>query len=202
MIMRSGRRANPKPSFTFLRTFLQNPVGIGAIAPSSRSLAREMVRGLEVKSGETVLEFGPGTGSFTSQIQRIIPDPSAYLGIECEPAFVRLLSRRFPDLGFVAAPAENAKTICEQSGLDPIRAIISGLPYNGVKSSVHDLIMESIESLMTPGCIFRTFQYIHTYWLPQAVRFRRKMSRIYGRQCRSRAVLGNVPPAFVLTWTR
>ncbi|MFH1038159.1 MAG: hypothetical protein V1789_05760 [PVC group bacterium] len=202
MTMYSSSLTYPKPRLTFLRTFLQNPVGIGSITPSSRSLAREMVRGLELKSGETVLEFGPGTGSFTSQIQRIIPDPSAYLGIECEPAFVRLLSRRFPDLDFVAAPAENVKTIYEQSGLEPIRAIISGLPSTGVKSSVHDLILESIESLMTPGCIFRTFQYVHTYWLPSAVRFRKKMSRIYGRHYRSRAVLRNVPPAFVLTWTR
>ncbi len=200
--MYPSSRTYPKPSLTFLKTFLQNPIGIGSITPSSSSLAREMIRGLDLKSGETVLEFGPGTGSFTSQIHRIIPDPKDYLGIECEPAFVRLLNRRFPDLDFVAAAAENVKEIYEEARLNPIKVIISSLPVTGVKSSIHDLIIESIDPLMPPGGIFRTFQYVHTYWLPDSIRFRKKMSALYGRHYRSRPVLANVPPAFVLSWTR
>ena len=200
--MFSNNRPYPSISLIFLKAFLRDPVGIGALAPSSRILAREMVRGLKLKDGETILELGPGTGSFTTQIHRIIPGPEAYLGIEREPVFVKLLNRRFPDLHFATAPAEKIGAIYEQSGLTQVKVIISSLPFTGVKSSMHDIIIESIDPLMAPGCIFRTFQYVHTYRLPSAVRFRNKMRGISGRYHRSQVILRNFPPAFVLTWTR
>ena len=201
-IMFSSTRIYARNNLTFLKVFLRNPVGIGAMAPSSRALAKEMVRDLKLNSGETILELGPGTGSFTAQINRIIPDPKAYLGIEREPLFIQLLKRRFPDLDFAAAEAENVRKIYEQAGLDPVKVIISSLPFTGVKGTVHDIIIENIDPLMTPGCIFRTFQYMHTYFLPSAVRFRRKMRSISSRYSRSRVILLNFPPAYVLTWTR
>ncbi|MDP8214298.1 MAG: methyltransferase domain-containing protein [Candidatus Euphemobacter frigidus] len=200
--MLTNRLTSLRNSLTFLKVFLRNPVGIGAVAPSSRALAKEMVRDLKLNSGETILELGPGTGSFTTQINRIIPDPKDYLGIEREPLFIQLLRKRFPDLDFVTAGAEDVRRIYEQAGLNPVKVIISSLPFAGVKSSVHDLIIENIYSLVTPGCIFRTFQYMHTYFLPSAVRFRRKMGSISSRYKRSRVILRNFPPAYVLTWTR
>jgi hypothetical protein len=48
---------------------------------------------------------------------------------------------------------------------------------------------------------FRTFQYVHAYCLPAARRFRRLMAERFSRCARSRPVLWNVPPAFVLTYS-
>lgn len=186
----------------FLRVFLKNPVGIGAIAPSSQELATAMIQGLQLNEGESLLELGPGTGSFTRQIRKIIPDSRAYLGIECEPAFVALLQKNFPDLQFVNGKAEQSEVLYENSGIFPARIIISGLPFALQVQEVRNDIIGNIDRLMTPGSVFRTFQYVHAYALPPAVRFRREMARLFGKHQRSKIILRNLPPAYVLTWRR
>ncbi|MCB0258545.1 MAG: methyltransferase [Calditrichaeota bacterium] len=186
----------------FLKLFLKNPAEVGAIWPSSSELARAMIRDLALKPGEAVLELGPGTGAFTAHIRSILPDPRAYIGIECEPNFVRLLERNFPDLRFIVGRAENANELYEKAGIFPARAIISGIPFANHWGEIGNHIIDALEHLMTPGCIFRTFQYVHAYTLPPAFKFRQRMTRVFGPCQRSRIVFRNLPPAFVLTWTR
>jgi hypothetical protein len=56
--------------------------------------------------------------------------------------------------------------------------------------------------MMKPGTVFRTFQYLHSWPLPAAIRFRNKMNRRFG-PCRiSRPIMRNLPPALVLSWSR
>jgi len=185
----------------FLAAFLRHPARIGAIAPSSPQLARAMVRDLEIPNGSCVIEFGPGTGPFTEALAQCLP-ADGYLGIEREPNFVRVLQQRFPQLQFIEGSAENAVTLHAQSGLGPVRAIICGLPFASLPPSVQDAVTDALDRLLQPGTIFRTFQYIHAYALPTAVRFRRRMKQIFGPHHRSQAVLRNLPPAYVLTWSR
>jgi len=195
------KRNSRKINLTFLRMFLSDPVAVGAITPSSNSLAREITRNLSIDQGQAVLELGPGTGAFTSYLCPLLPEPGAYLGIEREPRFVRLLQEHFPDLKFVTGPAERLQGIGDRIGL-PLGAIISSIPFVGVRNTVHDSIIEDITNLMGPGCVFRTFQYLHTYLLPSSVRFRKKMSEKLGCHQRSRLILRNLPPVYVLTWIR
>ena len=187
-------------ALSFLRAFLRNPTGVGAIVPSAQVLAKAMVGDLELEPGDTVLELGPGTGAFTARIQEIMPDTTGYIGIECETRFVELLEARFPNMHFVNASAENACLLISKAGLGPVRVIISSLPFTTILDTVRSGIIDALEQLMTPGCVFRTFQYVHAYPLPTAVRFRRSMSERFGNYHRSSAVLPNVPPAYVLTW--
>ena len=186
----------------FLLAFARDPSAIGAVAPSSRTLARAMCVGLEVGTDELVLEFGPGTGPFTDQIRRNIPDSACYLGIERDTAFVGLLQKRYPDLSFVTGSAEHAAEFSRQTSEKPVGSIISGLPFANLPPTAQDGIIESILRLLPVGGMFRTFQYVHAYALPTAVRFRRRMAATLGPSQRSRLVLRNMPPAFVLSWQR
>lgn len=186
----------------FLAAFVRSPMRVGAIAPSSAILARAMVRGLDLRSGQCVLEFGPGTGPFTRALLDAMPDPALYLGIEREQRFVDLLRQRFPQFRFVCDSAENACDAHRQAGLAPVGAIISGLPFASLPPSVQDGIVQSVDRLARPGCEFRTFQYVHAYALPAAARFRRKMAELFGPHQRSTPVLRNLPPCYVLTWRR
>lgn len=186
----------------FMKISLRNPSGIGAIVPSSAELARAMVKNLDFGFGEAVLELGPGSGAFTAQIRKAIPDATVYVGIERERAFVELLKRLYPDLTFITGKAEEALEICEELGPLSVKAIICGLPFANMKRSVQDSIIENIEMLMTPGCVFRTFQYAHAYPLPTAIRFRQRMTELFGPPDRSRVLFANIPPALVLSWTR
>ena len=199
-VLEAKQKSNRQHFFKFLRAFLRNPGSVGAIVPSAPELARAMVEGLDLHPGDTLLELGPGTGAFTEKIRVILPDGSSYLGIEREQGFVELLQQRFPDLDFVTGSAEDAYQIHHRSGLGEVKAIVSSLPFATLLADVRNNIIEDVEQFMTPDCVFRTFQYVHAFPLPAAVRFRRAMDDRFGPFHRSRAVLPNVPPAYVLTW--
>jgi phospholipid N-methyltransferase len=161
-----------------------------------------MVRGLEVGPGESVIEFGPGTGPFTEAIRRCLADPGSYLGVERDASFVSLLRERFGDLHFVVGSAEHAARLHVAAGLGPVKAIICGLPFASLPARVQDAVIAALDELIQPGNMFRTFQYVHAYPLPAAMRFRRRMKAIFGPCQRRGPVLANLPPAFVLTWRR
>jgi phospholipid N-methyltransferase len=186
----------------FLGAFVRHPSRVGAIAPSSAALARAMVAGLEVGDGGSVLEFGPGTGSFTAAIADVLVEPTHYLGIEREPGFVELLRRRFDRLQFVHGSAEDARSHHAEAQLPPVRAILCGLPFACLAPSVQDGIIAALDQLLGPGGEFRTFQYLHAYCLPTAVRFRQRIAGVLGSHRRSPIVLANMPPAYVLRWRR
>jgi phospholipid N-methyltransferase len=189
-------------SLRFFGAFLRHPTHIGAVAPSSPGLARAMVAGLSLRPGQGILEYGPGTGPFTAALEKILGDPKAYLGIERDARFVDLLRQRHPRLRFVAGSAENARDLAARAGLSDIGAVLCGLPFASLPDLVQQNILADLGRLLPPGRIFRTFQYVHAYPLPQAVRFRRRMTARFGPMTRSAVVWANLPPAFVLTWRR
>ncbi len=189
--------------FHFLKTFLRNPLQVGAITPSSEKLAEAMLADLNLKPDELILELGPGTGAFTGYIRRIIPDTRLYCGIECEPRFVKILKSNYPDMRFVNGRAEQADELSRNLGLPPVKVIISGIPFaNHWEDETQNSIIDTLDILMRPGAIFRTFQYVHAFTLPPAKRFRNMMNARFGNYQRSRMVLKNLPPAFVLTWQK
>lgn len=190
----------------FVKAALRSPAAVGAIAPSSSVLARQMVAGLELPPGHMVVEFGPGTGPMTEQISKVLPSPDAYVGIERDPNFIKLLTQRFPKMRFVQGSAEKAPEYIAEMDHQQVGAIICGLPFASLPPSVQDGIVDAIRQMMTPasdgrpGTIFRTFQYVHAWPLPTAVRFRRMMHGLFGKGRVSRPVMRNLPPAFVLSW--
>lgn len=161
-----------------------------------------MVSGLDAANGETIVEFGPGTGPFTRELARLLPSPSCYLGIERQPDFVRLLRERFPGLPFVEGSAEDACRHVAEAGRTRVKAVVCGLPFASLSPSAQDRIIEALDALIGPGAEFRTFQYMHAYCLPTAIRFRRRMATVFGPHGRHAAVFRNLPPAFVLCWRR
>ncbi|MEK7767074.1 MAG: hypothetical protein AAB368_12630, partial [bacterium] len=156
----------------------------------------------------SILELGPGTGPVTAEILKSLTRPGngplrrSYLGIELEPDFVRVLRRRFPGARFVTTSAERADVECRKARLAPVRAVISSLPFACLPASVQDGVIRCLGRLVRRGCHFRTYQYVHAYLLPSAARFRRKMDACLGPHRLTATIVGNVPPAFVLTWKR
>jgi len=197
---RRGR--NTTDHLAFLQVLLRAPARTGALLPSSVHLARAMVDGLLVGPGDTIVEFGPGTGAFTVEIDRILPSKSAYLGIEIEPRFVEILRRRHPDLLFVQGSAEDAPRLLAEAGCGRVKAIVCGLPFASLAAGVQDRIVRALDLLVQPGVQFRTFAYVHAYGLPPAIRFRRRMRVTLGAETRESLVLRNLPPAYVLRWSR
>lgn len=190
-----------KENLSFLQAFLKNPTKVGAIAPSSPDLAREMVCDLKPDRNNIVLELGVGTGAITRFIEPILPDPQSYLGIELDSSLFEELRIKFPNLKIVEASAADAYEIHRRSGLGPVRYLLCCLPFVSLPSAVAERIYDEIDKFMEEGCVLKVFQYAHGYYLPPALRLRERMRRRYGRSHRSALVLKNVPPAYTLTWS-
>ncbi|MEW6361674.1 MAG: class I SAM-dependent methyltransferase [Pyrinomonadaceae bacterium] len=190
-----------KENLSFLQAFLKNPTKVGAIAPSSPDLAREMVCDLKPDRNNIVLELGVGTGAITRFIEPILPDPQSYLGIELDSSLFEELRIKFPNLKIVEASAADAYEIHRRSGLGPVRYLLCCLPFVSLPSAVAERIYDEIDKFMEEGCVLKVFQYAHGYYLPPALKLRERMRRRYGRSRRSHLVLKNVPPAYTLTWS-
>ncbi|MCB1023598.1 MAG: hypothetical protein KDB79_04355 [Acidobacteria bacterium] len=184
----------------FLQAFLKNPLKVGAIAPSSLELSRKMLDGISPNADSIVLELGPGTGSFTKLINDMAPDKGSYLGVELDRNLVKCLRLKFPDMRIIRGNACKAFAIHERSKFGKVDYIISGLPFVSMPAAVSSKIYDEIDKFMENGCLFRTFQYAHGYYLPAAIRLREFMRSRYGAAEKSPLVMKNVPPAFTLTW--
>ena len=182
----------------FFRRFLGNPREVGALCPSTRHLARAMVRGLELRPADVVVEYGVGTGAFTTAIRELVAaTPGArYLGIEREAGFCDILRQRFPTLDFANAQVEQISELLAERGLPAPRAILSGLPLIFLPAMPE--IIADAARVLAPGGEFRTFSYLQSYPTRGAFKVRRNMRARFERFSISPLVLRNFPPAFVL----
>jgi len=199
---RASNGAGWREHFLLLGRFLKHPRRVGAVAPSSATLARLMVHGLNFDGQVRIVELGPGTGSLTSAIATRLGPGARMLAIDVDQGFIDRLRVQWPRIEYVCASAAALPTLAAERGLAPVDHIISGLPFASLPGEVTRDILEGIERTLRPGGTFTTFQYVHAYPLPPAVAFRRDISRRMRSGPHRRLVIRNFPPAFVLTWTR
>jgi len=185
----------------FLQRFFRNPKHIASVWPSSRYLAEKMFCGLNLASGDVVLEYGPGTGAFTLEVERLrrAGVELAYLGVERDPGMYQYLTRRFPALEFALGDAVDAHMMCEARGFPAASVVISGLPLILMKHRAVHGIFAATRDCLRPDGVFRTFSYVHSYPSRRAGELRDLMQDSFEEYELSRPVVRNLPPAFTLT---
>jgi phosphatidylethanolamine/phosphatidyl-N-methylethanolamine N-methyltransferase len=193
-----------RDSMRFVRQFLTSPGSVGAILPSSRYLAYTMVRDLHLERGDVVVEYGPGTGPMTQALQKLELRQRGirYLGIELDPKFHHALSHRFTEMDFHLGSVEDIETILAERQLGKPKAIISSLPFASLPHAVQSNVVEGTYNVLRDDGEFRTFQYVLAYKLKSARRFRAMMEERFDGFSRSQPVLRNVPPAYVLSYSK
>ncbi len=189
-----------RDSLRFFWNFVRHPGSVGAVMPSSRFLARELVGSPELQAGDVVLEYGPGTGPITGVIDALIPEGVTYLGIELDEGFCELLAERFPNRDFHCGSVADVEAILAERGLARPKLIISGLPFASLPAAVQMGIVDGTKAVLREDGQFRTFQYVHAFGMITAQRFRAAMAEKFAQFNRSKAVIRNVPPAYVLSY--
>jgi phospholipid N-methyltransferase len=182
--------------------FLRHPRSVGAIAPSSAVLGRAMVEGLDLNGPVRVAELGPGTGAFSRAILARLGPAGRYVAIDREPLFVECLREQWPQRDFVCGSAATLPAVAAERGLSPVDHIVSGLPFASLPAATTVEILDAIDGALRIGGTFTTFQYVHAFRWPVGVAFRREINSRMGRPPSRRLVLWNLPPAYVLRWTR
>lgn len=184
----------------FLGRFLRHPRQVGALAPSSRTLAREMVRHIPLTATSRIVELGPGTGVFTREVVNRLPGGGAFLAVDINAEFCRELRARWPALDCEWGSAADLTGMITARGWPHVDHMVSGLPFASLPASLSHAILDAVKATLRPGGTFTTFQYVHAYPTPPAAAFRRDMDAHFGPMAARRAVFRNLPPAYVLSW--
>jgi phosphatidylethanolamine/phosphatidyl-N-methylethanolamine N-methyltransferase len=186
-----------KDTLLFLREFVRRPGQTGAIAPSSPSLTAEIVRQAGVKDADIIVEFGPGTGSFTREILRQKKETAFFAGIEANPILAETLRRKFPCANIFSDSAENTLSILRNHQLAETDCIVSGLPWASFSPQLQDILLQAAMTSLRPEGRFATFAYLQGLLLPSGQRFRKKLRQTFSTVHVGRIIWKNLPPAFV-----
>jgi phosphatidylethanolamine/phosphatidyl-N-methylethanolamine N-methyltransferase len=187
----------PDARLQFLGEFLRKPLATGAVLPSSSGLGRLMVDWLDFDSIRTIVEFGPGSGVFTTEILARSRPGTKFLGLEINPVFAERLRTSLPGVIVYGRSAVDVRECLSLSGCADADAIVSGLPWAFFSEEEQDSILGAATSVLRPGGAFATFAYVHALMLPAAQRFRKKLLRQFRSVEASRVAWRNAPPAIV-----
>jgi len=200
---------------TFFRQFRQRFETTGAIAPSSRWLARAMARPLSERDAASpvrVLEIGPGTGAVTETLVRQLRATDHFDLVELNTTFAELLELRFerePDWQRVRSRSQVHVVPIQEFQTDaPYDFVISGLPFNNFPARLVGEILESVCHLVKPGGILSYFEYQFVRSIRRRIGSRPERERLteidtvlrrYTDRLRFRRdrVFMNLPPAWV-----
>jgi len=185
------------PSTNFLLQFLRNPSQTGAVLPSSGYLAEAVVDWLDLGAARSVLEYGPGTGSFTPHILKRVGMDCRFLAIERNATLAEEFRRKLPDVELIQDSVENVRAICDRAGIDSVDCIVCGLPWAAFTEDLQRRLLDSMMTVLRPGGQFVTFAYLHGLPLPAGRRFASRLPEYFSEVRKSRTVWRNVPPALV-----
>jgi phosphatidylethanolamine/phosphatidyl-N-methylethanolamine N-methyltransferase len=178
----------------FLRTWMENPLALGAVTPSGRALARTMAGYVDRTRPGPVIELGPGTGPVTEALIARGLDPSRLVLVEFDPAFCGLLRARYPAATVVQGDAYQLRRLLAGLLQQPAAGVVSGLPLftKPLRTRMH-LLFEAF-SLMSPGSPFVQFTYNAVPPIPK------RLDRV--RAEASERIWLNIPPARVWVYRR
>src|SRR4030095_16817117 len=133
MPLQSSVRALKKPlrlddEVRFLRSWIEKPLHMGAVMPSSKLLARTMAQYGDVESKGPVIELGPGTGAITNALLEHGVDQKRLVLGEYNPRFCALLRAPSPPARVVQGDAYALRDSLGEVLDAPASAVVSGLP--------------------------------------------------------------------------
>ena len=143
----------------FLRALMARPKNIGAIAPSSRTLARAIARELDPGRPGPVLELGPGTGVITEALLERGVAAERLTLVEYDGDMAGNLSRRFPGVTVIQGDAFDLGRTLGAQAEESFSAIISGLPLLNFPFPRRHGFMEGVCRRLGPGAPFVQFSY-------------------------------------------
>ena len=176
--------------FDFFKLFIKNPKEVGAIAPSSKFLARAIA---DQTTGPIVVEIGAGTGSLTKGLAEKFKAGHLYV-VEIEDSMCKQLSELFPQCNVIQGDATKLASVLPTALVGNVDTVVSGIPLLNLKEKDRKAIIDAcFATLKKDGCIIQ-FTYSPLCPIPL------KKWGLYGK--RMDYVLKNTPPAFVWKFSR
>lgn len=181
-------------AWRFVEAFVREPLKVGAIWPSSGHLSQAIVSACHFDSNDTVVELGPGTGSFTQLLLQRLGAEGRLVALELSETNVKVLRRRFPRSEIIFDSAEYLrKYVPAQSA----RCVVSGLAWSNMSPSHQQRILDALYDALAPGGEFVGFAYSAFRYYPTTVCFRRLLRNRFATFETIPTIWRNLPPAYV-----
>ena len=143
----------------FIKTWLENPAGTGAVSPSGRFLARAMARAVDPDRPGPIVELGPGTGPVTDALIARGIAPDRLVLVEYDPDFCKLLGRRYPGAIVIQGDAYDLAATLRGALDEPAATVVSSLPLRNQPERHRLTLLEQAFAVLQPGGSFVQFTY-------------------------------------------
>lgn len=141
----------------FIALALTRPQLVGALAPSSRRLARAMAE--QVGRPSALIELGAGTGSVTAALRAAVPG-APLLAVELQANLAEGLRRRFPDIEVTCAPAH--EVLAGRGPEAPADAVlVSSLPFRSLPEPMRGITLRAVLGFVAAHPARRLVQYTY-----------------------------------------
>jgi phospholipid N-methyltransferase len=175
---------------SFISQFFKQNKMVGSLIPSSRFLAKKILKNIPFEDAKVIVELGPGTGVFTKKImQRLNPD-TQFVVIELNDMFYQNLKTKVTqeNCHIIHGSASDLQKILSDLGFQKADCIISSLPLSNFPKDLRIEIMQAILHCLTPKGTFLQFQY--------TLQSKKHFKSIFTHVSIDYAAI-NFPPAFV-----
>ena len=193
MLNETSRR--PEQILLFARNFFKHPKMLGSLVPSSRFLIQGVLKQIDWDRAGVVVEYGPGVGTFTTEILRRMRPDATLVAFETNSEFYRFLrqSLRDPRLHIVHASAAEVDVRLRSLGCSHADYVISGIPFSTMPEGLCDRILRATHAVLHPQGAFLVYQF--------SSRVRPYLERVFGQVNREFELL-NILPARVFYCVR
>ncbi len=157
----------------FLKKFLKHGTRVASVAPSSRSMARELCRHVDPDRPQVIVELGAGTGAVTRQIVSQMHRDSRLIAVEIDQDFAdRIESATWKrssskQADVLVVDVTNLDATLNKLGISKVDLVISGLPMPSlpgktvasVRRLMHSYASDAWYSQLTefPIAVYRSF---------------------------------------------
>lgn len=181
----------------FFFHFLKDLKKTGAVAPSSKFLARDLVKQLQKQTNDNqsaplnILEIGAGTGSLTKEIIKNLRPQDQLDVVELQKGFYEVIQLKYADKNISVYHAD----ILYFNPEFKYDFIFSSLPYENMS----DDLCQSIWSKKLELCSSHAYICYFKYVSPRGIKNKFQQSVVRQFVYDKKIILRNLPPAKLFT---
>ncbi|MEO9592177.1 class I SAM-dependent methyltransferase [Rhodopirellula bahusiensis] len=181
-------------AFYVLRAWMQAPLDVATLCPSSPYLTRKLANRDCVRNARCVIELGPGAGGTTQGLLEFMRPDAKLLAVEKSSVFAPPLHEiQDPRLEVAIDDACSLAEIAARHECGSVDAVVSGVPFSSMPPAIAETIAQSIHQVLRPGGVFVAYQirnHVEEFARP-----------LFG-PAETEAVPFNLPPLTLYTWTK
>ena len=184
--------------FDFLRSALTDQAAIGALAPTTATLAARIAALVPPDPGLRVVELGAGTGAISAAIADRLGPGARHVAVERDARLLAAVARQAPRATRVHGDARDLVAHLHRAGLTGADVVISSLPWSNFPAELSRRILAQVCAVLGRSGTFATIAYRPDGLTPRARAFRGLLDASFAQVVRSSTTWASLPPARLL----